>query len=194
MTELAERTWEAKVHEPVRLLFAGRLLASKGVSTLLAALRSLESRRIPARVDFIGRGEERDACVEAAAACRTVRISVLEPVPYGRSFFDLLQRYHALLVPSLTEEQPRIVFDGSSQAVPVIASDTRGIRPYVRPGETGWIVPRATRRLSPRRSSARTGAAKEFRTMGLAALRASRGLTHQAMHRWRSRLIRDYLT
>ena len=190
----AEAAWEAKAREPVRVLFAGRLLAAKGVGTVLAAARSLDARGIQAKIDFIGRGEEREACLEAAAACRAVRISVLEPVPYGASFFELLRRYHTLLVPSLSEEQPRIVFDGSAQAVPVIASDTGGLRPYVKPGETGWLVPPGDADALAAAIERANGAPQELRAMGLAALRASRGLTHQAMHRWRSRLIRDYLT
>jgi glycosyltransferase involved in cell wall biosynthesis len=190
----AAEAWDAKLREPVRLLFAGRLVAPKGVGTLLDALRTLEARGVEARVDFIGRGEERDACLAAASACRTVRISVLEPVPYGKEFFELVRRYHAVLVPSLTEEQPRIVFDANSQAVPVIAADTGGHRPYVEPERTGWLVPVGDAAALAAAIDRAIRSAPELRSMGLAALIEARGRTHQAMHRWRSRLIRDYLT
>jgi glycosyltransferase involved in cell wall biosynthesis len=188
----AEAGWEAKLREPVRLLFAGRLVAAKGVQVLLAALRSLEDRRVEARVDIIGQGEERSACVAAAAALRSVRLSVLDPIPYGAPFFELLRRYHAVLVPSLTDEQPRIVFDANSQAVPVIASRTGGLSPYVEHGRTGWIVPVGDVPALASAIERANGAAPELRSMGLAALRASRGFTHQAMHRWRSHLIVRY--
>jgi glycosyltransferase involved in cell wall biosynthesis len=190
----ASEAWEEKLREPVRLLFAGRLVAAKGVGTLLDALRALESRSVESRVDFIGRGEERDACLAAAAACRSVRITVLEPVPYGKEFFELVQRYHAVLVPTLSEEQPRIVFDANSQAVPVIASDTGGHRPYVEHERTGWLVPAGDANALAGAIERASGAPSDLRSMGLAALAEARGRTHQAMHRWRSRLIRDYLT
>jgi len=193
-TRAAEDAWRAKVREPARLLFAGRLVAAKGVGTLLDALRSLDARGVEARVDFIGRGEERDACLAAASALATVRISVLEPMPYGTEFFELLRRYHAVLVPSLTEEQPRIVFDASSQAVPVIASDTGGHRPYVEHDRTGWLVPAGDAVALAATIERANSAPGELGAMGLAALAEARGRTHQAMHRWRSRLIRDYLT
>jgi glycosyltransferase involved in cell wall biosynthesis len=189
----AEELWQAKAREPVRLLFAGRLVAAKGVGTLLDALRALEARGVGARVDFIGRGEERDAVLAAAAALRTVRISVLEPVPYGKEFFELLRRYHAVLVPTLTDEQPRIVFDASSQAVPVIASDTGGHRPYVDDELTGRLVPAGDAAALAAAIERANAAPAELRAMGLVALGEARGRTHQAMHRWRSRLIRDYL-
>jgi glycosyltransferase involved in cell wall biosynthesis len=190
----AETAWEAKSREPVRLLFAGRLVPSKGVLVLLAALRSLDERGLEARVDLIGQGEEREACLRTATSLRAVRLSVLESVPYGKPFFELLGRYHALLVPSLTEEQPRVVFDANAQAVPVIASETGGLRPYVDHGKTGWLVPVGDVAALAAAVERANGSTSELRSMGLAALRASRGLTHRAMHRWRSRLIRKYCT
>ncbi len=192
--EAAERVWDAKEREPVRLLFAGRLVAAKGVGTLLEALRALDARGVAARVDFIGRGEERDACLAAAAACRTVAISVLDPVPYGREFFELVRRYHAVLVPSLTEEQPRIVFDANSQAVPVIAADTGGLRPYVEHERTGWLATAGDATALAAAIERANARPAELRALGIEALEEARGRTHQAMHRWRSRLIRDYLT
>jgi glycosyltransferase involved in cell wall biosynthesis len=117
---------------------------------------------------------------------------VLDPVPYGASFFELLRAYHVLLLPSLTEEQPRVLFDAYSQAVPVIASDTGGHRPYVQPDCTGWLVPAGDATALAAAIERACGSASELRTMGLAALEAVAGSTHRAMHRWRSRLIRDY--
>ena len=35
-----------------------------------------------------------------------VQLTVLDPVSYGRLFFELVQRYHAVLIPNLTDEQP----------------------------------------------------------------------------------------
>jgi glycosyltransferase involved in cell wall biosynthesis len=190
----AEAGWEAKLHEPVRLLFAGRLVAAKGVGTLLAALRRLDASGAKVHVDVLGRGEDREACLATATELHSVRLRVLEPVPYGAPFHDLLRRYHAVLVPSLTGEQPRILFDANSQAVSVIASGTAGIRPYVVDGETGQLLPAgdiAALASAIERAGRNAG---DLCRMGLAALRSSRGFTHQSMHRRRSHLIREFCT
>src|SRR5437763_3525524 len=55
-------------------------------------------------------------------------LRLLDPVPPGAPFLALVRRYHALLLPSLSDEQPRVVLDAASQAVPAIASDTDGLR------------------------------------------------------------------
>ncbi len=58
----------------------------------------------------------------------SVRVSLLEPVSYG-TFLNLLRGFDAILVPSLSDEQPRPIFDAFSQAVPVLG---RTREPYAR--------------------------------------------------------------
>jgi glycosyltransferase involved in cell wall biosynthesis len=187
----AAATWASKIQGPARFLFAGRLVALKGIDVLLAALRSLEAQGSQVSVDIIGQGEARDACTRAAASFHSVRLSVLDPVPYGKPFFELVRRYHAVLVPSLSDEQPRIIFDASAQAVPVIASDTAGLRPYIDDGVTGWLAPQGDVAALAAAITRADRTISELREAGLAALRASRGLTHKAMHRRRSHLLKN---
>jgi glycosyltransferase involved in cell wall biosynthesis len=188
----AHSLWEAKVAEPIRFLFAGRLVVNKGVDVLLAALRSIDARGVEICVDIMGSGEGRQACVIAATELKTVRLSVLDPVPYGKPFFDLVQRYHMLLIPSLSDEQPRIVFDANAQAVPVIASDTDGLRPHVAHGRTGWLVPRDDAVALATTIERAANSVADLRAMGMEALCATRGLTHRAMHRKRSRILKAH--
>jgi glycosyltransferase involved in cell wall biosynthesis len=188
----ARIAWEAKMAGPVKLLFAGRLVALKGVDVLLASLRSLEARGIRAYVDIIGQGEARAACVQAASELQSIRISVLDPVPYGRPFFELVRKYHAVLVPSLSDEQPRIVFDAYSQSVPVIASATDGLRPHIDKGRTGWLVPVGDVEALASAIARADQVPSELRAMGRAALEASRRLTHKAMHRQRLQFLREH--
>lgn len=182
--EVAEQRWRDK-GDRVRLLFAGRLVAAKGVDLLLGAIRDLHDRGVRVDVDVIGDGPRRERCEAVAAQVPGLRM--LDPVPYGAPFFELLEGYHGVLVPSLGYEQPRIVFDAYARAVPVLASDTDGLRPHVREGETGWLFARGDRAaLAAVLERAASGAA-ELRRMGLRALGEAPGFTHRGMHlsRWR---------
>lgn len=190
--ETARVAWAAKEGRPVRFLFAGRLVALKGVEVLLESLRVLEARGTRVTVDIIGQGVDRAACDRAAAEFRSVRLTVLDPVPYGTAFFERVRGYHAVLVPSVSDEQPRILFDANAQAVPVIASDTDGMRPYVQSGRTGWLVPVGDAAALASAIARADGAAADLGVMGLAALRATRGFTHRAMHLHRSHLLRQH--
>lgn len=191
---IAQQSWARKLAEPVRLLFAGRLVPAKGIEVLLSALRILEARRIAASVDVIGVGERREACIEAKASLASVRLGLLDPVPYGAPFLGLIDRYHALLIPSLSDEQPRVLFDANARAVPAIASNTDGLRPHIEDGKTGWLVPTGDAQSLAAAIERASVGALELRKMGMAALDAARAFTHRAMHRTRSAILQKHFS
>src|SRR5215831_862042 len=189
----ADTLWARKLTEPMHLLFAGRLTESKGVGVLLSALQILDRQSLDLQVDIIGAGELRETCVEAARRFRMLRLSVLEPVPYGTEFFQIVRQNHAVLVPNLTDEQPRILFDANAQAVPVIASDTPGLRPHVDHDRTGWLVPTGNpEALANVIQRAQLDLSKLHR-MGMASLAMVNRFSHGAMHRTRSHILRRHL-
>lgn len=182
--------WDAKPATP-RLLLAARLTEAKGIPLTLEALEAAEARGLPLTLDIIGEGPLAPKVRALAGRLRTVRLRLLDPVPYGAAFFGLLQGYHAVLVPSTSDEQPRILFDAFGQAVPVIASDTAGHRAAVAPGETGL-------RFSPGDPSALLAAIAgadpvALRAMGLTARDRAEGQTHRAMHLTRARALVEVL-
>lgn len=179
-------SWAQKRRSPVRLLFAARLVPHKGTDVLLDALRELDARSVRAHLDVVGDGPRRRACVDAARELRTVAMRVLDPVPYGPRFFELVRAYHAVVVPNLGDEQPRIVFDAYAQAVPVIAFDTDGIRPHVQDGVTGRLIARDDLAGAVERA---TQSAARLERMGLAALAHAPQFTHRAMHEQRWRIL-----
>ena len=67
------------------------------------------------------------------------RLQLLKPVIFGPDFFNLLREMDAVIVPSLSDEQPRLIFDAFSQAIPVIGSNTGGIMEVVDDGINGKI-------------------------------------------------------
>jgi glycosyltransferase involved in cell wall biosynthesis len=95
-------------------------------------------------VHVIGEGPSRDSVIAAERAV-SLSLKYLKPVAYGAPFLNLLQCYHGIVMPSLSDEQPRIVFDAAARAVPIIASDTdgwTGLRPHVENNLTGRLVSR----------------------------------------------------
>lgn len=186
----ASASWAAKREGPVRLLFAARLEPTKGVDALLEALRALDRRCVRAMVDVVGAGTRKAACVEAAARLRHVKLRVRDPVPYGRPFLELVSAFHAVLVPNLGDEQPRVIFDAYARAVPVIAFDTAGIRAHLQHGKTGWLIARAELADAIERA---TRSVRELERMGITALAESPRFTHQAMHETRWEILQHAL-
>jgi glycosyltransferase involved in cell wall biosynthesis len=177
-----------------RFLFAARLIQEKGVGVVLEAVDILATRNVAAEIDIIGAGPLRALCVAKAGAHGSVMMRVLDPVPYGEPFFALLREYDAVLVPSLSDEQPRIVFDAYSQGVPVIASDTDGLRPHVVSGRTGWLLEPGNPEALANQIVVASLAPDETAKLGPSALDYAHTHTHLGMHLERSRVLASVLT
>jgi glycosyltransferase involved in cell wall biosynthesis len=175
----------------LRLLFAGRLQEDKGLHVLFEALRQLRREgRIRVQLSIIGAGELEGACREQAQLSDDrVRLEVLDPVAYGEPFFALLRRFDAVLVPSLADEQPRIVYDAYSQALPVLASATPGLQTCVTDGVNGRLFAPADAQALADTVQWAADHPAELQRLGLAALDTARATTHQGMHRRRHALI-----
>ena len=189
-----EEGWEKKKTEnKAKYLFAGRFDKAKGVEVLLSAINTLEEDKVDVQIDLIGFGDLKNKCEQIAGQSRNhVDYNLLDPVPYGEPFFSLIQDYHCVLIPSTSDEQPRIIFDAYSQGVPVLASDTDGLRPHIT-NDTGW-------RLIPGSSNALVDAIKEISKdmeelarRGIGALEFAENSTHREMHRKRSCVLADLL-
>lgn len=186
---------------PTRLLYPSRLVAEKGVGTLLAAIAEVDAR-IAEQADFselvidvIGSGPMEED-VRAFIAQRpegALKVSFLDPVPYDAGFFELLSRYDAIIVANLMEEQPRIIYDGFSQGVPCIASRTSGVVQIVKDGETGVLfAPGSHSELADRLIEAARDRSALIE-MGRRAIDVARSHTHEGMHRDRAKFLAQTL-
>jgi glycosyltransferase involved in cell wall biosynthesis len=189
----AEVIWDEKIgrnSSGLAILFAGRLDPQKGVAVLLEAIKVVARKNIPVALDILGSGELAAKCREVSTELHgSTRVNILGTVAYGPPLFELLQRYHAVILPSISDEQPRIVYDAYSQGVPALASGTAGLRDCIHESRTGWLVePNNVDELSAVIERA-AGNVEELRRMGMEALRVARSMTHQRMHRERQLLL-----
>jgi glycosyltransferase involved in cell wall biosynthesis len=183
--------WASKAGR-VRLLFAGRLIADKGVTVLLDALRVVASSPSdPLEVAIVGNGECRQACLDLTRELRgsKVQVQVLDPVSYGEPFLSLLRQFDAVLLPSLSDEQPRLIFDAFSQAVPVLGSDTGGIAQVVCNEMNGKLCKQGdVAALAANLVWASTNR-PALQAMGMRGRQDCEQFTHHAMHRKRQEIL-----
>jgi glycosyltransferase involved in cell wall biosynthesis len=172
------------------ILFVGRLDRQKGVTVLLDAIRLMASKRSRITLDILGSGGLFPMCRQLSEEMQgSTRVNVLGTVDYGAPLFELLRRYHAVVIPSISDEQPRIVYDAYSQGVPVLGTRTAGLRDCIIDDKTGWLVePNNAEALALLLERATTNMTS-LHAMGMEALRIARSMTHQRMHRERHRLL-----
>jgi glycosyltransferase involved in cell wall biosynthesis len=193
----AAESWRSKrltSSGPLKLLFAGRLKRSKGVLLLLDAMRLISREGVPVELDILGQGELDGECRQACQSLQGVtKVSMLGVAPYNSAFFQILRDHHAVVVPSLSDEQPRIVYDAFSQAVPVLASDTPGLRDCVSHGRTGKLLASGEPADWAALFKWCLVHPHELEGMGSRGLETARAMTHEEMHRRRWRLLMEML-
>jgi glycosyltransferase involved in cell wall biosynthesis len=191
----ALESWALK-QGPVRMLFAGRMIPEKGVSVLLAAIKVAVEAGTDAEFSIhpIGNIAMREECMAVAQSLAgKAAITVLDEVPFGDPFLRLLRGFDAILVPSLSDEQPRIAYEAFSQAIPVIGSATGGIREVVESGFNGRLSPPGDAGALAESITWAGRNRPELQAMGLRGLASVRDSTHQAMHRRRHDIFRELL-
>lgn len=180
--------------EPLRCIFAGRLLREKGVGVLLKTLKDLSKGSCKVHVSLIGEGKLLPDCKHAATEMKgDVQLTVLPPVPYGPDFFTLLQSQHLVLVPSISDEQPRIVYDAYSQGVPVIGTNTPGLAACVEHDKTGILLPPGDAEALAATLCRLNKNRKPLQTWGEHGRLRAAELTHEVMHLQRLELLRKAL-
>ncbi len=132
-----EGPWDP-AERPFTLLFAGRLLAQKGLGTLLEAMRFLPPE---ARLLVAGPGDP-EPWRELASrfGIPSDRVSFLGTVPFER-MPALYHRADVVVLPSFAESCPMTALEAMAAGVPLIAANVGGVPEIVEDGRTGWLFP-----------------------------------------------------
>lgn len=125
----------------VVIMMIGRLVAEKGYLELFEAMG-----RVDAVLWVVGERLESDrpSAVEAAVAGLEEHPELAERIRflgYRRDVPDLLRAADIFTLPSHREGMPRSIIEAMMTGLPVVATDIRGSREEVVPGETGLLVP-----------------------------------------------------
>ena len=129
---------DASPSRPPTLLFAGRLLALKGIDTLLRAMTRVDDT---IRLKLAGPGDQIPwRGLSKALGLSEDRCQFLGRVPYPE-MPDLYRAVDAVVLPSFTESCPLVALEAMACGTPIIAADVGGVSEVVRDGETGWLFP-----------------------------------------------------
>ena len=193
----AQDLWRDKMRSSgprLRILYAGRLVGEKGLPILLQSMRLLAKEDRSIQLDILGEGALEAECTSTSKELTgPTRVQMLGTVAYGAPLFRKIGEYQAVVVPSISDEQPRIVFDSYSQAVPVIASDTDGLRSCITEGKTGRFFTPGDPVALANLLRELTAHPEQLQTLGMNSIEHARNMTHQKMHQDRASRIEAML-
>ncbi len=189
----AASAWERKTG-PIRLLFVGRLIPEKGVPQLIAATEAAVRAGADIRLTILHPRHEtawKDEYLASARAIGSEVVTILDEIPYGDEYMRLIREFDAVMVPSLSDEQPRIVYDAFSQAVPILGSATGGIRELAQEGVCARLTPPGDVPALTEQILWAASNRPALREMGYRGRASVQNATHKEMHRYRHRLLRE---
>jgi len=131
-----------EIHNPLRILYVGRLVPEKGVQLLLEAV-AFVSKEMSCELWIAGSGPFEE---ELRTKANELEIAELMHwkgwVPWGEKLFELMRETDVLVMPTLPliEGVGMVHFEAMSQSLPVIASRVDGIPEIVKDGVSGVLV------------------------------------------------------
>lgn len=125
--------------EPLRVLFAGRLLGWKGAHLAIRAVAQAVAQDVPVEFTLLGKGpfepELRKVAVEVGLHDRMRWVSHMPQ----HELFTLYRTMHCFLFPSLHDSSGNVVLEAQANGLPVICLDVGGPVTLVTP-ETAMVV------------------------------------------------------
>ena len=126
------------------IVCVGMLRPDKGQNFLLQAMALLKARGVELTLVLAGSATAESAEYETGlkrqAEEQGLRVHFLG---YREDVSGLMQMADLVVIPSLTEAQPRVAVQAFATGRPVVASRVGGVPEIVHDGETGWLVPPA---------------------------------------------------
>jgi glycosyltransferase involved in cell wall biosynthesis len=164
---------------PPLIVFASRLLYSKGVLEFVAAARMLRQRGISARYAVVGAPDIANPdTVPEQVLSRFQTEGDVEVWGFRNDMLDVLRKTTIFCLPTYYPEGvPKVLIEAAACGLPVVTTDTPGSRDIVHDGENGLLVP-------PRNVEALAEA--------LAALLGDAGLRRRMGAAGRARVISEF--
>ena len=110
--------------EPLRLLFVGRVIRTKGARDLVAAMAHL--RDVPVELDVVGDGFDATACRELAASMGVTAKVRFHGWAGKEAVQGFYRRSHVFAFPSYREPGGNVVFEAMGHHLPLIVCDRGG--------------------------------------------------------------------
>lgn len=130
---------ERQPDEPLRVLFAGRLLGWKGAHLAIRAVAQAKAQGVPVEFTLLGKGP-----FEAELRKIAIEVGLQDSIRWvshmpQHELFALYQSMHCLLFPSLHDSSGNVVLEAQANGLPVVCLDLGGPATLVTP-ETALVV------------------------------------------------------
>ena len=123
-----------------RLLFAGTWRHNKGINDLVPAFEVLARQFSNLNLTVLGAGVPADAVLSAFPEALRARVEVVSSATEAESA-NIFARSDMFVLPSLLEGTPLTLIEAMASGLPIVTTETCGMRDVIRDGQNGCLVP-----------------------------------------------------
>jgi glycosyltransferase involved in cell wall biosynthesis len=128
-------------HDPLRLIFAGRVARQKNLPLLLKSMRySIDNLGLSLHLDLVGDGEDMPTVRETISELNLANNVSLKGYVCGKDLELLYEQADVFVMTSTHESFPQVLLETMAKGLPVVASNIHGVRTVVQDGVTGLLV------------------------------------------------------
>lgn len=125
---------------PLRLLYAGRMLADKGLHELMEAVARVNADGVRCELSLCGfAGAENVSAIGEATLRQWAQQPGVRWLGPSDDMPSVYAHADAVVLPSYREGMPRSLLEAAAMGLPAIATDVPGCRHIVRDGENGLL-------------------------------------------------------
>jgi glycosyltransferase involved in cell wall biosynthesis len=130
-----------KLHDPLRLLFVGRLSKQKNIPLLIKSFKKIIEKNISNTVlNIVGDGEEKSNIVNMIKAEKLEKKVILHGELRGKELFSIYSNSDIFILTSDYESFGMVLIEAMASGLPIIANDIPALRNVVENNKTGLLV------------------------------------------------------
>jgi glycosyltransferase involved in cell wall biosynthesis len=126
--------------EPLRLLYAGRMLADKGLNELIEAVGRINAEQVRCELALCGfAGAENVSAIDEATLQQWATRPGVRWLGPSDDMPQVYARADVVVLPSYREGMPRSLLEAAAMGLPAVATDVPGCRNIVTDGVNGLL-------------------------------------------------------
>ena len=128
-----------KKEEEIRVLFVGRMEIENGIHDFINACKIIKDNKAKQiEINIVGQGPLFEEVKELAGEYG-IQANFLGYVENGQELLNVYRKNSILVIPVLRAGLPRVLIEGMSQGLSIVAPETGGIPHLISHGENGFL-------------------------------------------------------
>lgn len=135
------RQLTVKLHNPIRLLFVGRLQIQKNIPLLIKSFKKiLDNNNFNVELNIVGEGEDRNKIIQLIKSLNLENKIHLLGALKGKRLYGRYSNSDIFILTSIYESFGIVLIEAMASGLPVIVSDIPSVRNVVINEKTGMLV------------------------------------------------------